>query len=430
MKTALRLVLVASLGLNLLLYLPGVRWHGAAPAGASSPAGAAPRAAGVPGDPVRTRPPAGPAGAPPDPTSPAPAAGGGAGTAATRARLEDLERQTAAVRARLDAFQGQDFLAALEHSTRDLRWKLRLIAGLAPTERPAAAHRLLMCVLGHPEATAQLAAALAEETDPAVLEVVGSMIGMGALAMGPPDEATAERFRTILRTGDRAERRLIAAFAVASADPAGRTPRWGEDVAAAIRTEADPQVIGALATGLHLFAGAPIPPAVAAALRDRLEGLPAGQGRIDSLRAIGKATFAQDAGAELYRLWSAAAAPDLRADCAQALAACGAECEAPRAGPGGGLAPAAAPQGANRTGFLSVYEGTTDLATRRLLVRSAALGLGLTPRSGPDAVRFLQDLTLREPDAAQRDCLTRAAAAVEAGAALDQPEVTRLIFGR
>jgi len=290
-----------------------------------------------------------------------------------------------------------------------LREKLRSLAALDAKTRSTAAWKLGQEWSDHKERAAEVLAALREETDPECLLALALVIRAGA----PLDHAAA---RDVLRSGEPAERRVAAAW---GARPEGYSPSPELDasLAAIVKNERDPRVLGTL--GRALYDTTEQLSETVGALREAVATLPAGDERRSVLEAVARASIFHPGPAKLYEEWRKTSDPDLRDDIAAGIA------RAARSGMTTNAEGQLAGTDANKKGFLELYGATRNPTTRRQLFIAAAMD-----RFGEEKTAFAREVASVEPDPEQRARLERYAVAEEKGELRGTGDEERIIYGK
>jgi RNA polymerase sigma factor (sigma-70 family) len=332
-----------------------------------------------------------------------------------RARVAELEQELASAREKAADLDSMDPMAVLVYARKPIAWKARKLLDITDERARWSAMGKVGQVLAERETSGrEFLDALKTETDPKVIEMIGLLV-RGSLDKTPAEDRRA--FVDLLRTAPLTETRAAASNALFMSEQF----RGGFDdkvktvakemngyLIEALRTESSPDVVGAIA--LNLDAWIP-PPDAMEALKAAAERLPPSPGRRNVWCAIarGMSLPRAEGMAALYQQFQAATAQDLKDDIAAGIARAGNSMSF-----GGGKAADA------RSRFLAIFGGTSDVAVRRSLLRSALYGFGCvemstlsTDEGKSDAARFFRDVSALEPDAAQRGRIEKVATAFE-----------------
>ena len=357
---------------------------------------------------------------------------------ALQARVADLERDLVVAQAKAELADSVDPLALIIYSNKPLAWKARQLLEIEPEEeRSKAAYKLAREMREHEGSAIELLEVLSTESDPDMINILGTLIRAGAAAKARPEDRRA--FGELVRNAAMAE---VRAAAVRGAYLGNRI-RGGADeetqalaaemnalLLEALAYETSPEVVGAIA---RAFGGGRPSQDVVEVLRGAAGRLPASDGRRSVWKAIARGTFRKDDGVQLVQEFEQAALQDVRDDIAAGLA---------RAGNSMGGLSRGTPEDRKRQveeaqrRFHIVYQGTAAVEIRRSLARAAMHGLGCLPRfAGTDernagSGKFYREIAALEPDGPLRERLLEVAVAFEEGRRMGSRDFERIMSGK
>jgi hypothetical protein len=348
-----------------------------------------------------------------------------------RARVAELEKEVAEAKASASDTADIDPLGLILYSRKPLGWRVRKILEIEPEKDRWMAAWKLGLALGEKEGSArEILETLKTETDPKVLNILAQMLRSGAANKAPPEDRRA--FGELLRTSTSPEVRTVCVRGLFMSEYfRGGFDETTKATAAemngilnqALKTESSGDVVGAIAESYSAWFP---PPEAMEALREAAARLPAGPGRRQVWEAIGRGSFLADQGASLFQQFREATSRDVRDDIAAGLA---------RAGNSMGGAHGGSFEEA-RARFRVVYEGTSDVAVRRSLVRAATQGMNCvgapiqTDEQKTDAGRFFRGVAALEPDLPLRERIERLAAAFETRGDAAYADIDRILSGK
>lgn len=340
---------------------------------------------------------------------------------ALQARVAELERDLAVAQEKAELADSVDPLALIIYSNKPLAWKARQLLEIEPEEeRSKAARKLAREMREHEGSAIELLEVLSTESDPDVINILGTLIRAGAAAKARPEDRRA--FGELVRNAAMAEVRAAAVRGAYMGNQIrGRADEETQALAAemnallveAIADDTSPEVVGAIADAV----GSSRPPQdVVEALRGAAGRLPASDGRRSVWKAIARGRFIQDKGAQLAQEFDNATDQSVRNDIAAGIA---------RAANSMSSCSRGTPEEIQKqvheaqARFHAVYEGTTDADVRRRLCRAAIYGLDCIqkyPRTeslGAEAGWFFREIAAAEPDDVLRERILKVAAAFE-----------------
>jgi len=334
-------------------------------------------------------------------------------------RIADLEARLAAANEKAADADALDPIAWLLYSKKPLAWKARKLLAVEPEkDRQSMTWKLGQTLGEKPGSAREILDALAVETDAKIVALYAEMLRANAAMRASPDDWNA--FVELLRHGATPEVRAACVRGVAlnsATDEKTRALVEKEMPAVlldVLRTDAAPDVVGAIASRMSDFG---TPPDALDALKTAASRLPACPARRQAWAAIARGSFMSDSGASLVQQFQAATDQDAKDDIAAGIGRAGNQ----MSGSAGGK-----PEEVRRrtdearARLRIVYGGTSDVAIRKTLARAALYGMACVPMTGlqtdeakADVARFFRDLAGLEPDAPQRGRLEKVAAAFE-----------------